>query len=192
MSKRPLQHEREYREISKNYKVDKKLIDKTYHSKKNLKTELDIIKEQYRFLPEDEEDEEREEGREEENKESLKTWEKRVYENYNSKLYREYCLANLKYYKEGKIALRWRTETEVISRKGEKICGNLDCGKKKELRKWEVDFAFFENGEKKNALVKVTLCKKCSKKLNYKKEVGKKVDEEDENRREGSRSEREC
>ncbi|KAH9363967.1 hypothetical protein HPB48_006069 [Haemaphysalis longicornis] len=35
------------------------------------------------------------------------------------------------------------------------------------LRTWEVNFAYFEKDEKKNALVKLRLCPKCSFKLNY-------------------------
>lgn len=38
-----------------------------------------------------------------------------------------------------------------------------------DLQSWEVNFAYVEVGEKKNALVKVRLCKDCSYKLNYKK-----------------------
>jgi len=39
-----------------------------------------------------------------------------------------------------------------------------------DLQSWEVNFAYVEDGEKKNALVKVRLCKECSYKLNYKKQ----------------------
>jgi len=84
-------------------------------------------------------------------------------------LYKEYCLANLKYYKEGKIALRWRIERELISGKGQFICGNVDCTETENLHSWEVNFAYKEDNEKKNALVKLRLCPKCSYKLNYKK-----------------------
>lgn len=48
-------------------------------------------------------------------------------------------------------------------------CANLKCDKIKDLVSWEVNFAYLEGGEKKNALVKIRLCPDCSYKLNYKK-----------------------
>ncbi|RKO85948.1 hypothetical protein BDK51DRAFT_34445, partial [Blyttiomyces helicus] len=48
-------------------------------------------------------------------------------------------------------------------------CGNLSCSVDIDLRSWEVNFAYFEAGEKKNALVKLRLCPECSFKLNYRK-----------------------
>jgi protein FRA10AC1 len=81
-----------------------------------------------------------------------------------------------------KIALRWRIEQEVITGKGQFICGNKKCMEKEELKTWEVNFAYREQGEKKNALVKISkcgcfkrvlssclegLCPDCSRKLNY-------------------------
>ena len=35
------------------------------------------------------------------------------------------------------------------------------------MKTWEVNFAYLEHGDKKNALVKVRLCPDCSYKLNY-------------------------
>lgn len=37
------------------------------------------------------------------------------------------------------------------------------------MQSWEVNFGYVEQGEKKNALVKVRLCERCSERLNYKK-----------------------
>lgn len=54
-----------------------------------------------------------------------------------------------------KIALRWRIEQEVIIGKGQFICGSKRCPEKERLRTWEVNFAYVEQGEKKNALVKI-------------------------------------
>lgn len=54
-----------------------------------------------------------------------------------------------------KIALRWRIEQEVIVGKGQFICGNKRCTSKEDLKTWEVNFAYIESGEKKNALVKI-------------------------------------
>ncbi|CAG8640637.1 14825_t:CDS:2 [Funneliformis caledonium] len=97
-------------------------------------------------------------------------WEQRVAKKYYDKLFREYCIAELKYYKEGRIALRWRIEKEVITGKGQFICASTKCSNTSELKSWEVNFAYMEDGEKKNALVKIRLCPKCSNKLNYSKQ----------------------
>ena len=85
------------------------------------------------------------------------------------KLFKEYGLANLDRYRENKIALRWRTEKEVVSGKGQFVCGNLSCVSNQDLKAWEVPFAYKESNEKKIALVKLKLCKECSYRLNYKK-----------------------
>ena len=85
------------------------------------------------------------------------------------------------------FALRWRTESEVLSGAGESTCGNTRCelhrpihsssssqgGKVPGLKTVELPFAYEEHGERKNALVKVVLCKDCLKKLMYKHEKGK-------------------
>ena len=80
-------------------------------------------------------------------------------------------------YKANKVAMRFQTETEVKSGKGQFVCGARKCEEKEKLRTWEVNFAYKEDGEKKNALVKLRLCPDCSYKLNYhhkRKEVTKK------------------
>lgn len=105
---------------------------------------------------------------------------------YYDKLFKEYCISDLTYYKENKIALRWRIEKEVVLGKGQFICGNKTCQEQEHLRTWEVNFAYIEKGEKKNALIKLSklnlkkklidflifkilgLCPPCSEKLNYK------------------------
>jgi len=46
------------------------------------------------------------------------TWEQRIAKKYYDKLFKEYALAELKYYKEGRIAMRWRSEKEVFNGKG--------------------------------------------------------------------------
>ncbi len=73
--------------------------------------------------------------------------------------------------------MRWRTEQEVVLAKGQFVCGNKACDAVRKLRTWEVNFAYVEASEKKNALVKVRLCFECSYKLNYhhkRKEVTRK------------------
>ncbi|CAI2167035.1 13614_t:CDS:2 [Funneliformis geosporum] len=107
-------------------------------------------------------------------------WEQRVAKKYYDKLFREYCIAELKYYKEGRIALRWRIEKEVITGKGQFICASTKCSNTSELKSWEVNFAYMEDGEKKNALVKIRLCPKCSDKLNYSKQHPEIKTEKDE------------
>lgn len=73
-------------------------------------------------------------------------------------------------YKENRIGLRWRTEKEVISGKGQFECGNKKCSAREGLRSYEVNFAYTEAGESKQALVKLRVCPKCTYKLNYRKE----------------------
>ncbi|XP_056644316.1 protein FRA10AC1 homolog [Diorhabda sublineata] len=105
---------------------------------------------------------------------SADTWEQQFAKRYYNKLFKEYCIGDLSKYKENKIALRWRIEKEVVTGKGQFICGNKQCNEESDLRTWEVNFGYVEHGEKKNALVKIRLCIDCSKKLNYhskKKEI---------------------
>ncbi|XP_016296414.1 protein FRA10AC1-like [Sinocyclocheilus anshuiensis] len=118
------------------------------------KTDLDVVRENHRFLwrEEDEED---------------MTWEKELAKKYYDKLFKEYCIADLSRYKENKFGFRWRIENEVISGKGQFLCGNRRCENKEGLKSWEVNFAYVEQGEKRNALVKLRLCPECSFKLNY-------------------------
>ncbi|KAG0329556.1 hypothetical protein BGZ99_001558 [Dissophora globulifera] len=119
------------------------------------KTERDILVENHRFLRSDQDDEEL-------------TWEKRIAKKYYDKLFKEYALVDLRFYKEGRIAMRWRNEKELFRGKGQFSCGNLRCLVSKGLQSWEVNFGYVEQNEKKNALVKIRLCEKCSYKLNYK------------------------
>ncbi|KAF9934114.1 hypothetical protein FBU30_003395 [Linnemannia zychae] len=118
-------------------------------------TERDILVENHRFLRSETDDQDL-------------TWEKRIAKKYYDKLFKEYALVELKYFKEGRIAMRWRNQNEVIRGKGQFTCGNLKCDESKGLESWEVNFGYVEQGEKKNALVKVRLCERCSYKLNYK------------------------
>ncbi|XP_058043806.1 protein FRA10AC1 isoform X2 [Ahaetulla prasina] len=74
-------------------------------SGENDKTDLDVIRENHRFLwrEEDEVD---------------MSWEKRLSKKYYDKLFKEYCIADLRNYKENKFGFRWRHEQEVVSGKG--------------------------------------------------------------------------
>ncbi|CAD5120580.1 DgyrCDS9145 [Dimorphilus gyrociliatus] len=118
------------------------------------KTDLDVIRENHRFLWEESEDE-------------IDSWEKKLAKKYWDKLYKEYCIADLSRYKENKIGMRWRTEKEVVIGKGQFICGNKRCEIHKQLTSWEVNFGYVEENQEKNALVKLRLCPSCSDKLNY-------------------------
>uniref|UniRef100_A0A4W3KED7 FRA10A associated CGG repeat 1 n=1 Tax=Callorhinchus milii TaxID=7868 RepID=A0A4W3KED7_CALMI len=123
-------------------------------SRTNDKTDLDVIKENHRFLwTEGDEDD--------------LTWEKKLAKKYYDKLFKEYCIADLSRYKENKFGFRWRTDKEVISGKGQFCCGNKYCDVKEGLKSWEVNFGYIEHGEKRNALVKLRVCPECSSMLNY-------------------------
>jgi len=96
-------------------------------------------------------------------------WGKKLAKRYYDKLFKEYCICDLSRYKENKFAMRWRVEKEVVSGKGQFVCGARKCENKESMRSWEVNFGYIEHGEKKNALVKLRLCPDCSYKLNYHK-----------------------
>ncbi|XP_031487464.1 uncharacterized protein LOC116255695 isoform X2 [Nymphaea colorata] len=139
-----------------------------------LKTDLDTLREGYRFI------------RNEEDEENL-SWEQRLVKRYHDKLFKEFCIADMSEYRRGKIGLRWRTENEVISGKGQFICGNRKCNERDGLASYEVNFSYVEAGENKQALVKLVACERCADKLMYKhnkekeKLLGK--EEKDSNKR---------
>lgn len=70
-------------------------------------------------------------------------------------------------YKESKLGLRWRTQKEVISGKGQFICGAKGCEATVGLCSYEVNFNYVEAGEHKQALIKLRVCPSCAFKLNY-------------------------
>ncbi|XP_012525810.1 protein FRA10AC1 [Monomorium pharaonis] len=118
------------------------------------KTDYDVIRENHKFLWD-------------KDKDVPDTWGAKLAKKYYDKLFKEYCICDLTYYKDNKVALRWRTEKEVIVGKGQFECGSKTCKEKENLRSWELNFGYIEHGEKKNALVKLRLCPECSVKLNY-------------------------
>merc|ERR1712029_181563 len=130
----------------------------------NDRTDLDVVRENHRFIWNEDD-------------EAELSWEQRLAKKYWSKLFHEYCITDLSLYKANKVAMRFQTETEVKAGKGQFVCGGKKCQETHKLRTWEVNFAYKEEGEKKNALVKLRLCPDCSYKLNYhhkRKEVTKK------------------
>ena len=119
----------------------------------NDRNDYTVLAEQHKFLWNPDDD--------------LSTWEKRLAKTYYDRLFKEYAISDLSRFKENKIALRWRTEKEVVEGKGQFVCANKHCSEREDLQSWEVNFAYLEQGEKKNALVKLRLCVECSVKLNY-------------------------
>jgi len=128
---------------------------KTIQPTVQYKTDTDVLREEYRFIRTEEDDE-------------SNSWEKQLSKKYYEKLFKEYCLADMSLYKEGKVGMRWRTQDEVFKGKGQFICGNKKCDNKDDLKSYEVNFSYLEAEQKKNALVKLRTCPDCSIKLNYK------------------------
>ncbi|EDV58644.1 protein FRA10AC1 homolog [Drosophila erecta] len=120
------------------------------------KRDIDVIRENHRFLWEDDELDT-----------DTLSWEQRLALRYYRKLFKEYCIADLSRYKENKIALRWRTEQEVVTGTGQFQCGSRHCEERDNLRSWEVNFKYIEKGVPLNALVKVRLCPTHTDQLNY-------------------------
>mmetsp|Transcript_14080 Transcript_14080/g.21052 ORF Transcript_14080/g.21052 Transcript_14080/m.21052 type:complete len:247 (-) Transcript_14080:283-1023(-) len=98
-----------------------------------------------------------------------KSWEIRMARKYYNRLFKEYALCDLSRYTDGKIGLRWRVEKEVVSGKGQFVCGSLSCDRNCGLISYEVPFRYRENNEVKFELVKVRACEDCARKLFYKK-----------------------
>ena len=124
-----------------------------------LAEDLSALKHHHQFVRDDERD----------RKDMSNSWEVRMARKYYNKLYKEYALADLSLYREGKIGLRWRTEHEVVIGKGQFICGSIPCDERAELRVYELPFRYGENGETKHELVKIRLCGVCAPKIFYKK-----------------------
>ncbi|XP_021645493.2 uncharacterized protein LOC110639029 isoform X2 [Hevea brasiliensis] len=153
--------------------------DKSSNVKLPVKTDRDTLREGYRFIRTEEDDMDT-------------SWEQRLVKRYYDKLFKEYCIADMSQYKSGKIGLRWRTEKEVISGKGQFVCGNKHCDEKNGLASYEVNFSYFEAGENKQALVKLVTCERCAEKLNYKnkkekEQLEKREKEEHKRKRETER-----
>lgn len=94
-------------------------------------------------------------------------WKIRLARRYYDRLYKEYAIFDVSRYKEGLFGMRWRTEDEVISGKGQSVCGGKGCQVSTDLRSYEMPFRYSENGSNKCELVKVRACKSCLKKLSH-------------------------
>uniref|UniRef100_A0A915LPV0 Protein FRA10AC1 n=1 Tax=Meloidogyne javanica TaxID=6303 RepID=A0A915LPV0_MELJA len=92
----------------------------------NDKNDFDIIRENHRFLWSDTE-----------MTESEANWGARLAKRYYDKLFKEYCIVDLTKYKQNVYAMRWRTEKELFSGKGQFECGNKYCKSREQLSSWE-------------------------------------------------------
>lgn len=106
---------------------------------------------------------------------------------YDKKLYKEFVLMSLSRWREGMVAMRWRTEDEVKAGKGTDTCAELECGRHARDEQ-EVLFAYKEDAEQKEALVKVRLCGGCRDKLGRARERERKKGAEKKEDRSRSRS----
>ena len=118
-----------------------------------------MLKQKFQFIRDDDDDAEK----------GQTDWQIRMSVRYYRQLFREYALADLSRYKEGKIGLRWRTELEVVAGKGQFSCGSKHCDERAGLHSYELLFAYVEHGERKRCLVKVRACSNCAEKLFYRK-----------------------
>ena len=119
-------------------------------------SDLEVLKEYHEFVRDDQYDQE-----------NSQDWRVRLARRYYDELYKEYAIIDLSHYLAGLIGFRWRTEQEVVSGKGHQYCAATLCSSIEGLKSYEVPFGYEEQGVPKAELVKVTLCKKCSKKLKF-------------------------
>ena len=144
------------------------------HDLASIKTDEDVLRERHRFLRTAEDDAEA-------------SWEVRLARRYYDRLFKEFAIVDLSHYKQQQLGLRWRTQAEVVSGKGQLICATKGCNEQRGLCSYEVNFVYREAGQTKQALVKLRVCPDCAYKLNYgRKKHYKKV----ERKREGSKRER--
>ncbi|GJD07457.1 Protein FRA10AC1 [Galdieria sulphuraria] len=104
-------------------------------------TDLDVLKREYRFIRESEE-------------EDAKSWETRLARRHYERLYKDYAIAELSQWREGSVGFRWLNQTEVLQGKGYSCCAATDCDSASELNTFEVPFTYEEDGETKATLVK--------------------------------------
>ncbi|KXZ54811.1 hypothetical protein GPECTOR_4g882 [Gonium pectorale] len=122
-----------------------------------VRTDADALVEHHRFIRDDNDD-------------SNASWEVRLAKRYYDRLFKEYAIVDLTQYKQSKLGMRWRTAKEVMAGKGQFVCGAKGCDASDGLCSYEINFAYQEAGERKQALVKLRVCPACAFKLNYRKE----------------------
>ena len=91
----------------------------------------------------------------------------RMARRFYDRLYKEFAIFDVSRHREGLIGMRWRTEDEVISGKGQTLCGGKGCQVNTDLRSYEMPFRYTQNGSVKCELVKVQAYKGCFKKLSH-------------------------
>ncbi len=132
-----------------------------------FRTERDILEQNHKFIRDDKEELIRSDSVSED---------KQLAKKYYDSLYREFALVDLSQSKYQKVAMRWRTKAEVLAGTGQYTCGALTCRHHNDVAKskakghrglhtLELNFAYEEAGQKKNALVKICLCRKCERLL---------------------------
>ncbi|GAB5033097.1 protein fra10ac1 [Nannochloropsis oceanica] len=116
-----------------------------------ITTDFDVLKRNFKFAWREGEDDDR------------STWGARMAKRYFDKLHKEYVLADLSRWKEGKVGLRWRVEREVVDGTGQYTCGSLGvgCRAREGLASYELNFRYQEGGEVRNELVKIRVCERC-------------------------------
>ncbi|GJJ08349.1 hypothetical protein Clacol_002560 [Clathrus columnatus] len=92
--------------------------------------------------------------RAEDDPQTSKSWDAQLAKKYEDNLFKEFAVCDLKHFKSGNIALRWRTEDEVLLGAGENTCGNTRCPRHQatdnelpKLTTLELPFAYTEQGE---------------------------------------------
>ncbi|KAG0148470.1 hypothetical protein CROQUDRAFT_669853 [Cronartium quercuum f. sp. fusiforme G11] len=166
-------------------------VDTTYRARNSFygrtppklpksKTEIEVLIEHHRFIRNvDEQD---------------LSWEDRLAKKTYDQLFKDLALCDLSRWKEGKVAMRWRTAGEVLDGKGDVTCANLKCkhhtpsssgqvanefGQQQPfisldghpqpslaLQTLQTQFGYVEDGTRKIAEVKLNLCSRCTKKMN--------------------------
>lgn len=124
------------------------------HTDNILPTDFEALKQAHQFVRDDETDEQH-----------CDDWKVRMARRYYNKLYKEYAVIDLSRYTEGRYGLRWRTEKEVIKKKGQSVCASKQCEVENNLGTYEVLFKYSEDSKTKRELVKVCLCEGCAEKL---------------------------
>ncbi|KAI9159312.1 hypothetical protein H9P43_008652 [Blastocladiella emersonii ATCC 22665] len=140
----------------------------------NYTTEEDVIRRHHRFLREDDD---KEDDAALAHLSHTQRWEAKLARAYYDRLFKEYALCDMSRYKTGLIAMRWRTQPEVLDGRGQWSCGNVACKRDRDLTSWEVPFRYREpadGGAEHRALVKLRLCPKCSDKLHYRRDRDRK------------------
>lgn len=101
-------------------------------------TDQDVLKQEYRFIRTGEDNDD-------------STYEKRLAKKYYDQLFKEYCICDMTFYKQGKVGMRWRVEKEVFAGKGQFVCGNKRCKAKERLKSYEVRVVFLVESKPKGA-----------------------------------------